>query len=196
MLRYRTPIRQAAALARRLGAGRNPLCRRSDRIQATVTLVGIALVLAAAGLGIGAGQRAAADQTRRAGHEQATRHVATAVLVEPAGTSTSSVVPVKARWHTGHGVRTGTITAHAGLPAGARVHIWITRTGTPTTEPLTVAAARINGVAFGLAVPAGAVLVALLGVRLVRYRLDRRRLADWADGWVRVEPQWTRRRTQ
>lgn len=196
MLRYRTPIRQLAATARRLRAGRNPLCRRSDRIEGALTTTGIALVLAATGLGVWAGVHVSAQQIQQATYQRSTRHVVTAVLVASAATSTSSTVPVTARWHTGHGMRTGTITARSGLPAGSRVSIWIDRTGAPTTEPLTVAAGRINAVAAGVAVPGGTALVVLLGLTLCRYRLDRRRLTDWADEWDRIEPRWTRRPTQ
>ena len=196
MLRYRTPIRQVAATARRLGVRRNPLCRRSDRIEAAVAVAGIAVVLAAAGIGIGVGERVSAQQARQSAYERSTRHVVAAVLVAPAGAGRSSTVPVTARWHTGHGVQTGTITARAGLPAGSRVSIWVDQTGAPTPAPLPLAAGQLNAAAAGLAVPGGAVLLALLGRWLCRYRLDRGRLIDWADEWDRIEPRWTRRHTQ
>lgn len=196
MLRYRTPIRHAVAIARRLGAGRDTLCRRSDRIEAAATLAGAAMVLAAMAVGILTGGHVAADQTRQAHHQQATRHSVTAVLLEPAEASVSSTVPVKARWHTAHATRTGTIPVPAGLPAGHRVSIWINQTGTPTTQPLSNSGARFTGVMAGLAVPVGTALAALLALRLTRYRLDRVRLTDWATEWDHIEPHWTHRPTQ
>jgi len=198
MRRYRTPLRQILAAARRLGLGNNPLRRHTDRVESLVLLGAIVIALVGLGLGVAVGEHTADSQARQAAHEQATRHPAVAVLLEPAVTNgrQPAAIRVRARWKTPNGSRVGTITVTADHPTGDRIPIWIDRAGKPVNEPITDASAVVNAISVGLGVGVTGLLVAWSVVRLVRLRLDHGRYAEWERGWARVEPAWTRRRTQ
>lgn len=186
---------------RRAGLDRNPLRRRSDRIEAYATLVLIALFAMAAPVAAWrAGQVVYQEGAQAERIEQAERSHTSAVLLADAETAptfrgTATVVLVRARWTAPDGTpRTGRLTASAGAPAGAQTPIWVDRagrlTGPPQTHDQTVASAVTSGGLVALALA-----LAFMGVRaLLRRGLDRRRLADWEAAWLHTEPLWSGRR--
>ncbi len=100
-----------------------------------------------------------------------------------------------ARWVApGGSKRAGEILAPAGLAAGQSVRIWVNASGWQTGLPLS--ARQLTTRVIGVAVLASLLLaVALLGIAwLVRWLLNRRKLADWEAAWTLVEPQWSRQR--
>jgi hypothetical protein len=187
-------------LARRLGLDRNPLRRRTDRIQACL---GAGLLLAFL---IGAPFLAMAA-ARWAGHvgtaeQRAQRawHEVTAVLLRSApapvvfasGLEGGTWVP--ARWTAPDGrAHTGEIEVSTGLASGTKIPIWVTAAGLPTGPPLTQRAVTARVVMAVLVTPflLAAVLACLAGIG--RWVLDRRRLAGWDAAWAHVGPLWTKR---
>jgi len=191
---------RTGGLARRLGLDRNPLRRRTDRIQACLGAgLLLAFLIGAPFLAVAAahwaGHVAVAEQrAQRAWHE------VTAILLRGAPNSvvfTSGFEGgawVPARWTAPDGqAHTGQIEVSTGVAAGTRVPIWVTTAGSPTGPPLTNRALTARLVL--AAVTAVALLAAVLAclARIGRWVINRRRLARWDAAWATVGPQWTKR---
>jgi ABC-type Fe3+ transport system permease subunit len=105
-----------------------------------------------------------------------------------------------ARWRAPDGHRrwgwltTTTAPDIGGAPAGARVQVWLTRSGEPEAPPPGPWEAGFASVmvAIGAACCAGILLI--ICYWLCRLALDRRRLAAWASEWSVAGPRWTTRR--
>ncbi len=185
--------------ARGLLPDRNPLRRRTDRLEAYL-LAG--LFLAAAGgapLAAQAGSAAAYGGALRVQNEQlASEFRVSAVLTERAGSSVdgytiSVAVPTEASWTSVSGKpHHNLILALAGEGKGTRIPIWTDRAGDLASPPIT--AAQVAGQGDAGAVGAVAMVVALFlaGVGVTRYTLRRRRLAAWEADWRLTAPTWNR----
>ena len=176
---------------------RNPLRRRSDRVETAVFGVLLAVFLAAAPFAAhAAGSWAYATSARAAQAEQAkVRHVP-ATLLAAAPVWTSTVAPdVAARWRAPDGqVRTGEVFVPAGAAAGSTILVWINRAGQLADPPLGTSqlAARAQMAAYAAA---GSLAVILIAAGwLARRSLDRRRLAAWDSDWLANGPRWSQRR--
>jgi hypothetical protein len=188
-------------LARRFWIAKSPLRRRTDRIEAWITggllaafLVGAPLASVAAGRWVHHGglleQRAQQSWHRVPGVLLQTAPVQRTLYLR-ASLNTDVLAP--ARW-AGPGGRhlTGMVPVAPGTLAGRRLEVWVNRSGQPTGSPLpdSELTRRVIG-AEGLA-PAGLAVV-LLGVGgVVRWLMNRRRLAAWETGWASTGPRWTR----
>ena len=182
-------------LARML-AGRNPLRRPIDRFEGLVLVVltavlGVAVTVAAiVGLHTYQSQQAAAPL-----------HPAVAVLVQPGPPADSlpRVGQARARWEFLGGERSGVLTtvtapAISGAAAGARVAVWLGPSGQPAAPPAGQAIMIIYALITGGAVTGIAGVALLIVYALVRYVLDRRRLARWETAWASIGPSWTAQR--
>jgi hypothetical protein len=161
--------------------GRNPLLRRTDRIEALVMLVAlVASLLAIPVVGVmsivvyGARDRLY-DQEAQARHTvMATVADASAPLDQDART-----VLVKARWPAAAGERTGSFQHSTPVKAGERIEIWVDKdanlVGPPT--PTWYAAIDAVGTAIVTLLVVGAVMTSL--VAALRSLLDRARDAEW-----------------
>ena len=192
--------RRARRLGRWLGLDGNPLRRRTDKIATWLMAQFLVAVL------IGAPLFAIATFTwaSRAGaaEQRAERswHEVPAVLLRsvPAPDSFAYGVFgyswVPARWTAPDGqVRSANIPAEVGLAAGRKVRLWVDGKGRPTDAPLTHRAVLARA-ATAAAVATAVLLIALSCLALiVRWLLDRRRLADWELAWAIVGPKWTKR---
>ena len=188
-------------LARRFWMGKNPLRRRTDRIEAWITagllaafLVGAPLFSVAAGRWVQHGglleQRA-----------QQSWHQVPAVLLKTAPVqptlylraSWNTDVLASARW-TGPGGRqlTGKVPVAPGTLAGRRLEVWVSRSGQPTVAPLPNS--ELVRRVVGAKVLAPLILaVFMLGVGgVVRWLMNRHRMAAWETGWAYTGPRWTR----
>lgn len=189
--------------ARRLWLGRSPLHRRMDRIEAWVTAGLLAMFLAGAPLSwIGAG-RWVQQGGQREQRAQQSWHQVPAVLLQTAPTlpryyfrlSLAPEVQVMARWNVPGGeARVGKISAPAGTWIGRTVPVWVDATGRPTGPPLFTSALVKREASAEVLAPL-ALTVLLLGLaRLVRWVMDRRRLANWEADWDFTGPRWTKHR--
>jgi len=183
-------------LARML-TGHNTLRRPVDRLEgallvALCAVFGVAVAVAAIlGTHTGQSQRAAA----------AGLHPVTAVLVRPGPPAGSlpRAGQAQARWPApGGGERSGVLsTATApgivGAAAGARVPVWLNRSGQPAAPPPGAAVRIIYALVTGGAAAAIAAVALLIAYALGRHALDRRRLAGWETAWARTGPSWTAR---
>ena len=191
-----TPAMAWTRLTRRLRDDHNPLRRRSDRIETWLlpAVITAFLVLGplVAGTAIWQAHAAnAADATA-----QRALHPVPAVLLAAAPgpehrPGSGWLAWTSARWTADGRAHTGLIPVGAGTAASSRVLVWLDRAGQVRLPPLTPGMARDRVlVAASLALTALAcalTLAALIG----RWRLNRRRLADWTTAWLAVEPRWT-----
>jgi len=180
---------------------RNPLRRRSDRVETTVLGLLLAAFLAGAPFAThAAGSWAYATSAREAQAQRASLHQVPATLLKAAPawnayTNGRGVLKVDARWRAADGqVRTGDVFVLGEAAAGSTVLVWTNRAGQLTGPPLgpTQLVSRAQ-LAAGAA--AGSLAVALIAAAwLVRRSLNRRRLAAWDADWLANGPRWSQRR--
>jgi hypothetical protein len=191
-------------LARRvagwLGIDGNPLRRRTDRLESAVRLV-LLLVFLTCGplLASLTGRLAHTAGLHQVRQQQTWRQVA-AVLLRPAplsyyAYSSMTTYRVPARWLAPSGaIRVGQVSAPAGLRAGAAVRVWVNADGQVTgRRPLTARAVALRSALAEIVTLAGLGAALLIMTGLVRWQLDRRRLAAWAIEWAALGPRWTTR---
>ena len=117
----------------------------------------------------------------------------------PAG-SLPRVGQAEARWRApGGGERSGLLTTAtvpgiSGAAAGTQVAIWLNGSGQPAEPPPGPAVMIIYALITGGTVAGVAGVALLIIYALVRYVLDRRRLARWETAWARIGPSWTAQR--
>jgi hypothetical protein len=177
----------------------NPLRRASDRAETLVlTLLAAVFLVAAPLVAPAAGAWAHTVAQRAELAQQSSRSQVTAVVVAkpvpPVMAQEAFVSAAKARWTAPDGaVVTSLIPVPVGTQAGDKLSVWTTRDGQPTTPPLngsSVASLTVLGAVTGVVVLAGA--LALAGA-VVRWSLNRRRLAGWDADWQATGPRWTTR---
>jgi hypothetical protein len=189
-------------LARRFWMGSSPLRRRTDRIEAWITAGLIAAFLVGAPLASVAAGRWVRHEGLLEQRSQRSWHQVPAVLLKTAPVqrtlylraSLETEVMALAAW-TGPGGQhlTGKVPVTPGTLAGRRLQVWVNRSGQPTGSPLpnSELARRVIG---AQTVAPVALAVLLLGVGgLVRWLMNRRRLAAWETGWAYTGPRWSRR---
>jgi hypothetical protein len=127
---------------------------------------------------------------------------AVAVLVQagPFYGGPAQLGKAEARWRDPAGgeqsgvLTTATTPGIIGAAAGARIPVWLDRSGQPAASPGGQAAMIVNALAAGAAVAGGAGLTLLISYALCRLALNRRRLAAWESEWSLTGPRWTTRR--
>jgi hypothetical protein len=186
---------------RRLRLHGNPLCRRSDLIEAWLLPAVIAAFLALGPFVAGAAGLWVRADNAAAHRAQLSWHRVPAVLLRAApgpmmsdNGANSWLTWTPARWTADGLTRLGRVPAAAGSRAGSTVPVWLDRAGNVRMPPLTASQATEQVInAASIAIVGLAVLLAgtaMLGRRV----LDRRRLASWETAWLSVGPQWSRRR--
>ncbi|MEU6321606.1 hypothetical protein [Streptomyces sp. NPDC047009] len=175
---------------------RNPLLRRSDRLEAWLLLVtGVFVVL----FGVLAGWAA----THAVEHELAVRgarsHPVRAVLAEDAARAPRAVpaygggsVWAKVHWRAAGAEHTGLAQVQPGLRTGTSVTVWTGRDGELVSRPATEAQARVQAQIVGSLTGIGAAGVVLAGQGAARRRLERHRMRAWDREWESVGPRWRR----
>ena len=190
--------RRVSRLVRWL-AGRNTLRRPVDRIEGTVLVVLTVAFLVAVAVASVLGVRT--YQSQRAASVGVRPVVA--VLSQPGPLSYGSMAQLgeaEARWRDPGGseqsgvLTTATAPGILGAAAGARIPVWLDRSGKPVAPPGGQVAMIVNALAPGTTVAGGAGMALLVCYGLCRLVLDRRRLAAWESAWSLTGPRWTTRR--
>jgi hypothetical protein len=194
----RARARRVSRLVRWL-AGRNPLRRPVDRIEgAVVVAVAAAFLAALAVASVLGAQTYQAQRAARAGLRPVV-----AVLSQAGPVSYGSLGQsgqAAARWRDpGGGGHSGVLSTAAapgitGAAAGARILVWLDRSGQPVAPPGGQVAMIVTALAAGAKVAGAAALALLACYGLGRLVLDRRRLAAWESAWSLTGPRWTTRR--
>jgi hypothetical protein len=177
---------------------RNPLRRRSDRVETVIVAALFAAFLGGAPFAVhaaAAGASAASQRELRA--QQANFRQVTAVLLEaawtPQGYGFTISSQADARWVAPDGkVRTDMIAVPADAKAGSTVRIWTNLSGDLVT-PLRQDQIALRADLAGMAAVAALGAVLLITGAVVRRALNRRRLADWDADWLATGPRWSSR---
>ncbi len=179
-------------------AGRNALRRPVDRIEGAVLVaLSAAFLLAVAVASILGTHTYESQRAASAGLRPAA-----AVLIQAGPFYGSLAHPgqAEARWRgPGGSEQSGvltTVTAPGitGAAAGARIPVWLDRSGQPVAPPDGQVTVIVNALAVAAAAVGGAGLALLISYALCRLALDRRRLAAWESAWSLTGPRWTTRR--
>ncbi|MFM9591896.1 hypothetical protein ACKI1J_19260 [Streptomyces scabiei] len=178
---------------------RNPLRRRADRMESWVVLITWALTLFG---GVAVGLAAAGSVESGLARQRAEWRPVEAVLTEDApepsapesaGTGTAKVW-AKVRWTAPDGTaHTGQARVDPAALMGARVTVWTDARGLLVTKPASEAQARLRATLVGGLAGVFAAAVPLVGGRLVRGRMERRRMDLWDEEWARIGPLWERK---
>jgi hypothetical protein len=191
------PLRRAARLA---GMDGNPLRRGIDRAEQVFwLLLAVAFLIAVPLLVPMAGGATRASNMRLVDAERSWREVSAVVLTAaPArmnGFSASETVWVYGRWRTPAGARrTGLVPAAPGTPAGASVKVWVDQRGAVTGQgPVTADIVTFRVILIEVMTAIGLSLTGVGLGWLVRWAMDRRRLACWAIEWACFGPRWSAR---
>ncbi len=180
-------------------ARRNTLRRPVDRIEGTVLVALTTAFLAAMAVASVVGVHT--YQSQRAA--SAGLRPVVAVLSQAAPLFNESLAQrgqAEARWRDPGGSELSgmlTISTAPGLlsaAAGARIPVWLDRSGQPAAPPSGQGAMIVNALAPSTAVAGGAGMTLLVCYGLCRLVLDRRRLAAWESAWSLTGPRWTTRR--
>ncbi|MGW2742248.1 Rv1733c family protein [Streptomyces sp. NPDC001450] len=177
---------------------RNPLRRRADVVEAWVVLAAWLLTVLA---GVLAGLAAARSVEHGLARERAAWHPSVAhVVAQAPGRATSAGaggerVWAEVRWTVADGsARTGQARVAPGSKAGAPVIVWTDPQGHLVTRPTTASEAAFRATLIGGLVGVSAAVVPFVGGRVLRGRLERRRMDRWDAEWARLGPQWGRMR--
>lgn len=181
----------------------NPLARGTDRLEGAVLIVVLLAALLLVPVMLVVGSLVRADLLASSEREATTRHPATAVLLENAPVSSTGGYPaavggksyVLARWtRPDGGTAIAPVPAAQRLKAGAKVDIWLDRSGRLVDRPLSRADADAGGALVALT----GWLTAMVGLTLtatgLHLLLVRRRSRAWDREWADVEPGWNNNR--
>ena len=196
-VKARGATRRMSRLVRWL-AGRNALRRPVDRIEGAVLVALSAALLVAVAVAAFLGMHT--YQSQRAASASLRPAVAVLIQAGPIYVSSAYIGQAEARWRDrgggeGSGVLTTVSTADiVGAVAGARIPVWLDRSGQPAAPPGGQVAMILNALAEAAAAAGGAAVALLICYTLSRLALDRRRLAAWESAWSLTGPRWTTRR--
>jgi len=180
-------------------AGRNTLRRPVDRIEGAVLVALTAAFLAAMAVASVIG--AHTYQSQRAASAGLRPVVG---VLSQAGPlfygSLAELGQAEARWRDpGGSEQSGVLTTTTapgiiGAAVGARIPVWLDRSGKPVAPPGGQVAMIVNALAASAVVAGAAGMTLPLCYGLCRLVLDRRRLAAWESAWSLTGPRWTTRR--
>jgi hypothetical protein len=189
-----------ARCARWLGLDRNPLRRRTDRIEAAIrmaTLIFLLTVVPVATFAVG--RQVDHIELDRVHAMRMADHQVTAVLLQqapltgvPDPYSSIQMTWTLARWQPpGQRVRSGQVLVPTGSRAGSTVTIWIGTSGAVTSPPPDSRAIAGDVCVGAVATCLVAIALVLGSSTLARRALDRRRLRAWDTEWRATGPLWT-----
>jgi hypothetical protein len=196
-VKARGVTRRMSRLVRWL-TGRNALRRPVDRIEGALLVALSTVFLVAVAMAAVLGTHA--YQSQRAA--SASLYPAVAVLIQagPFYGNVTHIGQAEARWRDRWGgKRSGVLTTVSapgilGAAAGARIPVWLDRSGQPVAPPGGRVAMVLIALVKGAAAAGGAGVALLICYVLCRLALDRRRLAAWESAWSLTGPRWTTRR--
>ncbi|WP_327046142.1 hypothetical protein OG320_31480 [Microbispora sp. NBC_01189] len=193
----RSIARWVVAGLRRYRPDRNPLRRRSDRVEAGIVAAVLVTALLAVWPAALAARAAYGGGPAAAG--PGARHLVEATLTGGATASAADahvlLEATAARWTLPDGgVREGMVPAALLLRDGPRARLWIDGEGRPATPPPHRAEMTARAGLAASGVMAGAVALAAACLVLARRRLDRARYRAWDAAWADADQRWRRHR--
>jgi hypothetical protein len=167
--------------------GRNPLVRATDRVEALVLVLVVALPLLAVPISAAVGTAAYDSRSRIYAEQVQTRRPVTATVTgdsHPRRDLESPTVMIPARWFAAGAERTGDVTAPLTAKIGDEIEIWVDDEGFSVPPPVNTA--RSAAVAFGAATWWVITVLAVGLFARARITLDRRRYDQWQQSFNRL----------
>jgi len=162
--------------------GRNPLLRRTDRIEAIVTVVAIIVAVAVIPIAAAVGAAAYGSHSRLYAHEAQTRHTVAATVTESdVGTSQPHITThvVRATWRVGGADRTDWFLTDRATKVGDQLRIWVDDAGEIALSPTPISQAGIDAVGAGAGMWCAVALALTTLAAMIRSPLNRLRYAQW-----------------
>jgi hypothetical protein len=163
-------------------AGRDPLVRTTDRIEALVVVLAVVVSLLAVPIAAAVGT-AVYDARRQAYAEQAdTRHTVPATVTDvPASPQIlrTGTTTVPARWTAAGAEHTGAVKAPSTAKTGDAVEIWVDHNGEQAPAPTPTTRAAVEAVTGTLVIWISVTAIAATLSILTRAACDRIRFSGW-----------------
>lgn len=166
--------------------GRNPLIRKTDRVEALILVLAVAMSLIAIPIGAAVGTVVHDSRSRLYAEQVQTRRPVTATVTGESQRRNldSPTVTVPARWFAAGTERTGDVTAPLKAKTGDEIEIWVDDRGLPVARPVNTA--RDDALVFAVATWWGVSLLAVALFARARITLDRLRYARWQQSFDRL----------
>ena len=162
-------------------AGRDPLVRTTDRIEALVVVLAVVVSLLAIPIAAAVGT-AVYDSRRQAYAEQAdTRHTVTATVLDVPATQIvrTGTTTVSARWTAAGAEHTGAVKAQSTTKTGDPIEIWVDNTGAQVPAPTPTSRAAVEAVTGALVIWISVAAIAATVFTATRAISDRIRFTGW-----------------
>ncbi|MGB9308477.1 MAG: hypothetical protein WCB92_33765 [Mycobacterium sp.] len=168
--------------------GRNPLIRISDRVEALVLVLTVAVSLLAAPIAAAVGTALYDSRSRLYAEQAQTQHMVTATVID--SPARSDTITVRARWFAAGAEHTGAVKAAPTVKPGDSIDIWVDKDGShvgaavmsAADEAIVVALAIWSSVAIAAAALFAGTRAYLDGVRHAGWQRDSEHLIGDGDG--------------
>lgn len=167
--------------------GCNPLLRASDRVEALLLVLAVAVSLFTVPIAAAIGTAVHDSRSRLYAEQVQTRRPVTATVVGDSRSPRkfdSRTVQMPARWDFAGAERTGDIAAPPAAKVGDDVEIWVDGQGSPVTRP--DLSPRDQAVTIAVAIWCAVSLTATASFAGAQHALDRARYAGWQRDFDRV----------
>lgn len=158
--------------------GRNPLIRRTDRIEALVKLVALVVALVTIPVAAVAGAMTYGAHDHLYAQEARERHTVMATVTDFGSDSRGATV-LQGKWPVAAGERTGRLEVAHAAKVGDRTQMWVDKDGNPAASPTP----KWQALADALAATVSALLLVAVGmtslVVAMSSRIDQVRDAQW-----------------
>lgn len=158
------------------------MVRATDRIEALALVLGVALVLVTAPIAGAVGTAVYSSRATVYEQQLRTRHVVAATVLADS-TSTARLYSVSfdvhARWQDRGVQHEGVLATDRPAKAGDRVSIWVDDKGDYVGPPTRPRRAASDAIVAGVVLWLSVITLVAAAIGLTRFRLDRRRHAQW-----------------
>ena len=162
--------------------GRNPLLRRSDRIEAIVTVMAIIVAVAVIPIAVAVGAAVYGSHSALYADEAHTRHTVAATVIESdLGSDQPHITThvVHAAWRVGGADRTDWFLTDRAAKIGDQLRIWVNDDGEIASSPTPISQAGIDAVGAGAGMWCAVALALTALTAMIRSPLNRLRYAQW-----------------
>ena len=162
--------------------GRDPLVRRTDRIEALVLVLAVVVALLAAPIAAAVGTEVYDSRGNFYAEQPHNRHSVTARVTDvPASQQVlrTTTITAAARWTAADAEHTGAVEVQSTTKAGDSIEIWVDDTGAQALAPSSTARAALEAVAGALVLWIAVSAVAATLFTVTRSVCDRIRFSGW-----------------
>lgn len=159
--------------------GRNPLVRASDRVEALILVLAVAVSLLTVPIAAAVGTAIHDSRSRLYAEQAQTRRTVAATIIADSDREnpSSRTVMVPARWFAAGAEHTGDVIAKQPTKVGDEIEIWVDNAGSAIGQPMMTALGE--AVASAMAIWCAVTLSAAALFAAARIALDRGRYSSW-----------------